>query len=55
MDKTIIRLDNIAKSFGNVRVIHHISFSIEAGKVYALAGENGAGKSTTLQYYIWKS
>lgn len=43
MDKTIIRLDNIAKSFGNVRVIHHISFSIEAGKVYALAGENGAG------------
>ena len=46
MDKTIIRLDNIAKSFGNVRVIHHISFSIEAGKVYALAGENGAGKST---------
>ena len=49
MDKTIIRLDNIAKSFGNVRVIHHISFSIEAGKVYALAGENGAGKSTLLQ------
>lgn len=46
MDKTIIRLDNIAKSFGNVRVIHHISFSIKAGKVYALAGENGAGKST---------
>lgn len=46
MEETIIRLDNIAKSFGNVKVIHHISFSIEAGKVYALAGENGAGKST---------
>lgn len=36
MDKTIIRLDNIAKSFGNVRVIHHISFSIEAGKYMLL-------------------
>lgn len=46
MEDTIIRLDNIAKSFGNVRVIHHVSFSIEKGKVYALAGENGAGKST---------
>ena len=46
MGNTIIKLDNIAKSFGNVRVIEHISFSIEEGKVYALAGENGAGKST---------
>lgn len=46
MEETIIRLDNIAKSFGNVKVIQNISFSIEKGKVYALAGENGAGKST---------
>ena len=46
MGNTIIKLDDIAKSFGNVRVIEHISFSIEEGKVYALAGENGAGKST---------
>lgn len=46
MGKSIIELDNIAKSFGGVNVIHNISFSIEEGKVYALAGENGAGKST---------
>jgi len=46
MGNTIIKLDNIAKSFGSVRVIENISFSIEEGKIYALAGENGAGKST---------
>ncbi|MDD3401818.1 MAG: sugar ABC transporter ATP-binding protein [Hespellia sp.] len=42
----IIALNKIAKSFGNVKVISNISFSIEEGKVYALVGENGAGKST---------
>ena len=42
----IIALNKIAKAFGSVKVISDISFSIEEGKVYALVGENGAGKST---------
>ena len=44
MGNTIIKLDDIAKSFGNVRVIEHISFSIEEGKVYALAGKRSRKK-----------
>ena len=46
MGQTLIELKEIAKSFGEVKVIENISFKIEAGKVDALAGENGAGKST---------
>lgn len=42
----IVSLNKIAKSFGSVKVISDISFSIDKGKVYALVGENGAGKST---------
>ena len=42
----ILRIEQINKSFGGIRALQDVSFSIEAGKVCALIGENGAGKST---------
>src|SRR5262249_45111178 len=41
-----LRIDGLRKSFGPVRVLRDISFSLRAGEVLALLGENGAGKST---------
>lgn len=43
---TILELKDISKSFGPVKVLEGIDMTIEPGKVYVLAGENGAGKST---------
>ncbi|MCW2913782.1 MAG: transporter related [Actinomycetia bacterium] len=40
---------DLAKAFGGVPVLKGVSLSLEAGSVTALAGENGAGKSTMMK------
>ena len=40
---------NISKSFPGVLAVDDVSFKAEGGKVLALLGENGAGKSTMLK------
>lgn len=44
-----INLEHVHKSFGQQPVIRDLSLSIPAGSVFALLGENSAGKSTTLK------
>jgi ribose transport system ATP-binding protein len=46
---SLLRFDNIAKSFGNVEVLNRIDLSVQGGEVLALVGENGAGKSTLMR------
>ncbi len=45
----LIRLDRVAKFFGNKLVFKDVSFALEAGTILLLAGPNGAGKSTLLK------
>ncbi|MDT7552568.1 MAG: rhamnose transport system ATP-binding protein, partial [Pseudonocardiales bacterium] len=44
-----LALRGISKSFGAVRAIRSAEISIRAGRVHALVGENGAGKSTMIK------
>ena len=46
---TVLELRNVSKSFPGVRALHDVSFSLRAGEVTALIGENGAGKSTIVK------
>jgi lipoprotein-releasing system ATP-binding protein len=44
----MIRLANIEKSYGNLKVLKGIDLEIPQGKVIAICGSSGAGKSTLL-------
>ena len=44
----MIKLRNISKFYEKKEVVNNVSLSIEKGKITALVGENGAGKSTVL-------
>jgi len=44
----IIQVENLSKSYGDVRAVKGISFFVEQGKLFAFLGPNGAGKSTTI-------
>lgn len=42
----VFEVEHISKSFPGVKVLDDINIRFEAGKVHAIVGENGAGKST---------
>ena len=44
-----LKVENLKVSYGNIKALHGISFSVEAGEILTIIGANGAGKSTTLR------
>lgn len=42
-------VENLSVSYGKIKALHGISFSIEQGEIVTIIGANGAGKSTTLR------
>ncbi|MGW8193485.1 MAG: ABC transporter ATP-binding protein [Desulforhopalus sp.] len=42
-------VENLSVSYGKIKALHGISFSVEQGEIVTIIGANGAGKSTTLR------
>jgi simple sugar transport system ATP-binding protein len=45
----LLDVRNVSKSFGAIRALTDVSFSVEPGEVVGLMGDNGAGKSTIVK------
>jgi len=46
---SIIEVNQVSKSFGDLRAVDDISFKIDEGTVFGFLGPNGAGKTTTIR------
>ena len=44
-----IEVSALQKSYGQLRAVDEISFSVNRGEVFSLLGPNGAGKTTTIE------
>lgn len=47
--ETILKLENICKSFPGVKALENMQIELARGEMHAVCGENGAGKSTLMK------
>ncbi|MDR2402243.1 MAG: ABC transporter ATP-binding protein [Cytophagales bacterium] len=52
----ILKVDNVSKNYGEIKVLENIFLEIKSGEVVGMLGKNGAGKSTLLKIitgFLW--
>ena len=47
-----LRVDRVAKRFGDFTAVEDLSFEVRAGRVFGFLGPNGAGKTTTIRMIV---
>lgn len=47
--EVLVDVKDVSRTYGNIRAVRNLSFSIRKGEVLGFLGPNGAGKTTTMQ------
>lgn len=45
----MLRVQNLKKSYNNIKALKGINFEVQTGEIYGFVGQNGAGKTTTMR------
>jgi ABC-2 type transport system ATP-binding protein len=45
----VVRVEHLSKSYGDLKAVDDISFTVNPGEVFGMLGPNGAGKTTTVE------
>ncbi len=48
----MIEIKNLTKTYGNLRAVDDVSFTVNDGEIFAFIGHNGAGKTTTIKSIV---
>lgn len=48
MEQILLELNDLSKTYGRIKAVNQLTFTLKKGHSYALLGPNGSGKSTTL-------
>ena len=51
----LVKMENISKSFGKVKALREIDFTVGRQQIVGLLGDNGAGKTTLIKILDRKS
>lgn len=49
MEKVVLDVSSVTKTFGNRVAVNNVSFTIKEGEIFGFLGPNGAGKTTTMK------
>ena len=52
MAKTIVKIENLTKKFGEFTALKNVNLELKEGEVYGFIGPNGAGKTTTIRVLL---
>src|ERR1035441_1102640 len=52
MEELALQASSLSKSFGSLRAVNGIDFSMRRGEILGLLGPNGSGKSTTMKMVL---
>lgn len=52
MEKVVLEIKNVSKSFWRTKIIDNLTFSVNSGEIFGFLGPNGAGKTTTMKMVL---